>query len=180
MTALPVYFGDGRLGTAELCAAVLDGHLVPLGEGYVAADSVETAVLRAASLRPLLGSDAAATHGSAAWVLGASDAPPARHSLQRVTAQRTRHRLDPRYVYRDPLVPAEDLLWLDGAPVTTPARTIADLERDRVPDAERLVRGILALHPEALAAARDWLRSRPVPGKRAALARLRRYDEVTR
>ncbi|MFT4212149.1 MAG: SAM-dependent methyltransferase [Microbacterium sp.] len=181
MTWMPVYFADGRLGAAELCAAVLDGHLVRLGEGYVAADTVETMTLRAASLRPLTGTDAAATHTSAAWVLGARDRPPEHHSLQRVVPHRTRHRQDVRYLYRDPLIPAEDLLVLAGVAVTTPARTVADLLRDDEPDALSLVAGIRTAHPGALTDARAWFGRRPpMPGKRRALALLERYDEVTR
>ncbi len=181
MTVLPLYFVDGPLGTAELCAAVLDGHLVALGEGYVAADSVETAALRAASLRPLLDADAAATHASAAWVLSGDGPPPTRHSLQRISPHRTRRRGELRYTYRDPQIPEADLLRLAGAAVTTPARTIADLARDDVPGSRRMIAGILACHPDALADAREWFRMRPpMPGKRTAMARLRRYDEVTR
>src|SRR3546814_4417455 len=49
-----LYFAGSRLSQAELSAACLDGDLVPLGDGFVPADLIETTALRAASLRPVL------------------------------------------------------------------------------------------------------------------------------
>jgi hypothetical protein len=176
-----LYFGGDRLSEAELIAASLDGHLVRLGEGFVPADTVETAALRAASLSPLVGDDAAATHASAAWVLGASDEPPARHSIQRTSVHRTRHRLDARYVYRDPRIEPRDLIEVGGIAVTSPARTMVDLARDAEPDAAALVQRLVALYPGALSGAREWFFARgKIPGKRAGLALLRGYEDVTR
>jgi len=175
-----LYFGGDRLSEAELIAASLDGDLVRLGEGYVPADTVETAALRAASLAPLVGDDAAATHASAAWVLGGCGEPPARHSIQRIVAHRTRHRLDSRYVYRDPRIEADDLVRLGGVAVTTPARTIADLARDEDPDADALIAGLVRVHDGSLTAAFAWFAARgKLPGKRSALALLRRYQATT-
>ena len=85
-----------RLSAAELSAARLDGHLVELGEGYIPADAVETTHLRAASLAVLLGATLAATHLSAAWVYGAIDAAPPRHTVQRAVPRRIHHVIDRR------------------------------------------------------------------------------------
>jgi hypothetical protein len=171
-----LYFGGDRLSEAELIAASLDGHLVRLGEGYVPADTVETAALRAASLAPILGRDAAATHTSAAWILGGSDEPPARHTIQRIAAQRTRHRLDSRYIYRDPRIEPADLVEAGGVAVTSPARTVVDLARDGEPDAAATIERLIPLHPGALEGALAWFGARgKIPGKRAALALLARH-----
>src|SRR3546814_10427379 len=89
-----LYFAGSRLSQAELSAACLDGDLVPLGEGFVPADLIETTALRAASLRPVLGTSLAASHLSAAWVLGGIDDPPARHRVQRAVDRRLHHIID--------------------------------------------------------------------------------------
>ncbi|WP_460773831.1 hypothetical protein [Microbacterium sp. GXF7504] len=177
-----VYFAGELLSETELMAASLDGHLVRLGEGYVPADTVETAALRAASIAPFLGDDAAATHGSAAWILGGCDDPPVRHSVQRSVARRTRHRLDSRYVYRDPRIDPDDLVTLGGLAVTTPVRTVADLARDVGPGARDLVLGLARIHDDVVAQAIAWFAARgKLPGKRPALAFLADCQEdVTR
>jgi len=177
-----LYFAGDLLSETELIAASLDGHLVRLGEGFVPADTVETAALRAASIGPFLGDDAAATHASAAWILGACDEPPVRHSIQRCVAHRTRQRLDHRYRYRDPRVEDADLLRLGGLAVTTPTRTAADLAREEDEDAGVLLCGLARAHPGVLALAADWFLARgKMPGKRPALRLLARcQEEVTR
>ncbi len=161
-------------------AALLDGHLVRLGEGFVPADTVETAALRAASLAPLVGDDVAATHASAAWVLGGCEEPPDRHCIQRRVPHRTRQRLDARYVYRDPRIDAADLLHLGGIALTTPARTIADLARSADPGAAALIRELARVHAGALDAAIAWFTVRGrVPGKRTGLTLLRECASAT-
>lgn len=168
-----LYFAGDRLSESELWSARLDGHLVELGEGFVPADTVETSALRAASLAPITGTDAAATHASAAWVHGLIDDPPCRHSIQRITATRTRQRIGRRFVYRDPLVPDRDLWIISGVAVTSPERTLADLARSGEEDAERIVREIARTHPELAAPAREWLRScARMPNKRRAIGLL--------
>lgn len=179
MASSLLYFGGERLSEAELSAARLDGHLVALGDGYLAADAVESPALRAASLRPLLGDDTAATHESAAWILGAIDTPPARHSVQRIVAVRTRYRrTDPRCVYRTTLLPESDLIRIAGVAVASPVRTLVDLSRENADSPA--VRGILRMFPGAREGALARLSAHILPGKRAAIDRLGRYEEVTR
>ncbi len=190
-----LYYADERLSPAELSAARLDGHLVELGDAYIPADAVETAALRAGSLRDLLSDTLAATHVSAAWVHGAVSEPPARHTVQRAVERRLHHVIGRRLLYRDRPVAAADLQRLGGVWVTTPARTLADLAR--VPDdehaeaARRLADAVPGLVAEAIA----WMSSHgPLPHKRTALPFLRGlaarhelggadaadYDDVTR
>jgi hypothetical protein len=186
MTSPFVYLPGARLSQAELTAACLDGHVVALGEGFVPADVVESAALRGASVAGILGPSLAATHTTAAWILGGIDDPPARHTVQRAVAHRLHHVIHRRLAYRDPFVPPEDLLRVGGALVTTVARTAADLAR--TPDAAHVdaLRRWAAQDDAVLAAARSWLDGRPhIPHRRRAQALLRTLasadqEDVTR
>ena len=182
-----LYFTDDRLSPAELSAARLDGHLVELGDAYIPADAVETAALRAGSLRILLGETLAATHLSAAWVHGALHEPPARHTVQRAVSRRVHQVIGRRVVYRDPQVDDDDLQRIGGMLVTSPQRTLADLARvpdDTYAEAARLLSDAV---PGLAARAIEWFGIRGVvPNKRTAVAFLRGLaaregqDDVTR
>ncbi|WES65444.1 type IV toxin-antitoxin system AbiEi family antitoxin [Microbacter sp. GSS18] len=184
-----LFFAEDRLSTAELAAARLDGLLVELGEAYIPADAVETAALRAGSLVRLLGDARAASHLSAAWIHGALDGPPARHTVQRAVPHRLHASFDRRFVYRDPAIPPHDLVMVGGVHVTSPMRTIVDLARTPDPAhaeaALRMARSEPRLAGEALARVTA---SGPFPRKRAAVMLLRELtataaggqDEVTR
>jgi len=175
-----LYFAGDRLGPAELTAACLDGHLVDLGEGYIPADAVETAALRAASLGELLGADLAATHLSAAWIHGAIPEPPSRHTVQRAASRRLHHVLGRRIVYRDLQVDPDDLIRIGGVWVTSPPRTLADLARISDAPYEAAALAMAGAMPVARDAAIAWLCEHgPLPGKARALGMLRQ-DEVTR
>lgn len=168
-----LYFPSELLSRAELTAACLDGDLVGLGEGFVPADTIETAAMRAASLRPLVGERMAATHRSAAWVHGLIDEVPVRHDLQRISAHRLHEPVDRRFVYRDPRIPDEDLVRLGGVPVTTPGRTIADLARGTDETVHALLGQCAERAPHAAHGAIAWLAAkRRVPRRLAALALL--------
>lgn len=182
-----LYFAGDRLSAAELSAARLDGHLVELGEGYIPADAIETAGLRAASLRTILGDTLAATHVSAAWVFGALHDPPIRHTVQRAVARRLHHVIGRRFLYRDLCIEADDLLMLGGVRVTTPLRTLTDLARVDDDLHMRAARSMVATDPALAGSAIAALSARgPLPYKRMALERLREWtlsagqDEVTR
>lgn len=175
-----LYFPSEKLSRAELTAACLDGHLVGLGEGFVPADTIETAALRAASLGPLVGDRMAATHRSAAWVHGFVDEVPVRHDLQRISAHRLHEPVDRRFVYRDPRIPDEDLVRLGGVPVTTPARTVADIARGTDQTAHALLDQCVDRAPHAVHDGIAWLASkRRVPRRLAALALLEELVRTT-
>lgn len=178
-----VLFPNRGHSHAELSAARIDGRLVELGEGYIPADAVETPALRAASLTPVLGDRLAATHLTAAWVHGAVDELPARLHVQRAVPQRIRPVIDHRIVYRDSALRSQDVTGLGGVLVTTPARTLADLARDRVggaddgPTVDAIAR--LAADPAAARAAIvSLVLQDAVPGKPAALALLRGLEQA--
>jgi len=179
-----LYFPGERLSTAELSAARLDGDVVELGDAYIPADAVETQALRAGSLGEILGDSLAATHVSAAWIHGAVDEPPARHTVQRAVPHRLHHVIGRRIVYRDPFIPADELWRIGGFLVTDPRRTLADLARTPEPDCAEAAGRLADMMPGLAALAIAWFDDRPpVPHKRAALALLQSLaaqEDVTR
>ena len=173
-----LYFAGERLSAAELSAARLDGHLVELGEGYMPADAVETAAMRAASLGSLLGESMSASLMSAAWVWGAIDEPPMRHSAHRAVERRLHHVIARRLVLHDVFVPASGRVSIGGVWVTTPLQTLLDLARAWVdaPAEESMLQAMRATvahglaHPDhAVALLLDPPR---VPGHKAVIRAL--------
>jgi hypothetical protein len=170
MSSLFLYFPGERLSNAELSAACLDGHLVELGEGYVPADTIETAALRAASLRAVVSPELAAIMESAAWIHGAVDEPPSRHRVQRTSPRRLHEPIGRRFVYRDSQLPEEHVMRIAGVAVATPARTAADLARSATPSDLAALRGFADLDPSILPDACRLLRGAlRIPHKRSAL-----------
>ena len=172
MPASPfLYFADARLSRAELCAARLDGHVVEVDDAYIPADAVETAALRAGSLRDILGATLAASHLTAAWVHGALLEPPRRHTVQRAVERRLHHVFGRRIRYRDSAVEDADVWILGGVRVTSPSRTLIDLAR--VPDDAyaAAARALADVTPGLAREAIDRITTRTrLPHKRAAVA----------
>ncbi|MET2012685.1 hypothetical protein ABXJ56_14155 [Microbacterium chocolatum] len=178
-----LYFAGDRLSHAELTAACLDGDVVEIGEGYAPADTVETVALRAASLRPLLRDDLAASHLTAAWIHGGLVDPPGRHTVQRASPQRRRALVSRRLHYRDIRVSPGDLLRCGGTLVTSPARTLADLLREGSADYAAAARAYAVAVPAVLEEARCWLEASSLPyvrRAREALTALAGQLDVTR
>ncbi|MEX0151592.1 type IV toxin-antitoxin system AbiEi family antitoxin [Microbacterium sp. LMI1-1-1.1] len=168
-----LFFPGDPLTESELRAACLDGLLVPLGAGFMHADAAETAWMRAASLRPLLGDALAATRLTAAWIHGALDVEPVRHEVQRAVPRRSTDARRLSVAYRDMQIDDGDLETVAGVRVTSVARTLADLARSEDPvhleAASRWRDGDRA----AVIRAREWLAgARRFPGKRRAAALL--------
>ncbi|MDQ1084251.1 MULTISPECIES: hypothetical protein [Microbacterium] len=163
-----LFFVDERLSLAELSAACLDGLLVPLGEGFIPADAVETPWMRARSLLPLLGERWAAVRRTAAWIHGAVDEEPFPHHVQRAGSTRVRARSDARVVFHDVRLEPADIRSLAGVHLSSPERTLADLARSGD-------EGEVAL-------AREWARHDPQLGNAAAswLARHPRFPHARR
>ena len=173
-----LYFAGERLSEAELSAARLDGHLVDLGEGYMPADAVETAAMRAASLGSLLADAMAASLLSAAWIWGAIDEPPTRHSAHRAVERRLHHVIDRRLVLHDVAVPAAGRVRIGGIWVTTPLQTLLDLARAWVdaPSGDAMLHALRAIVARGLANPLEAIeqlsaRSR-MPGKKAVITAL--------
>ncbi len=178
-------FAGERLSLAELTAARLDGDLVELGEGFLAADAPETVILRARSLAPILNPAMALTHSSAAWVHGALAEPPARHRLQRAVPWRPHHRWSRRFLYHDALLDPADVVTVGGALLTSTTRTVVDLLRRSAPGDCGVAQAFLDHDPALAAAAETWAREHPryagLQKLRSGLAAWRSaQDEVTR
>jgi len=156
-----LFFPGERLALTELSAACLDGVLVPLGEGFIPADAVETAWMRARSLAPLLGQRWAAVRTSAAWVHGGMPAEPSRHHLQRAGMARVRAHHTARAAYHDVRLPAADTTALAGVHLSTPGRTLADLARSGDERERAVASSWAASDPEARAQAGAWLARHP-------------------
>lgn len=186
MTSPFVFFAHDRLSPAELSAARLDGHLVELGEGYLLADAVETVAMRAASLAPLLREHHAASLLSAAWVHGAIDEPPARHTACRANGHRRSEMSHPRVVVLETTVDPADVVVYGDVRVTSAARTLADLARAAVSDQRGLTRAARIAAQQMVsralsspeAAAESLKRSRRLPpGGRDALRFLAELED---
>lgn len=156
-----LYFPGERLSLSELTAACLDGLLTPIGEGFMPADAVETAWMRARSLAPLASDRWAVVRVSAAWVHGAVASEPVRHHLQRASAVRVRPVRAAGVVVHDVRIPPGDVVTIAGIRVTTPERTLVDLSRsldaDDLADALRWARAA----PDVRDDARAWLARHP-------------------
>lgn len=178
MASAHLYFPGDRLSGAELTAASLDGHLVPLGDAYIPADAAETATLRAGSLAPLLGDALVATGLTAAWIHGGTAWPTARHRVQRRGPRRVHHVIDRRLDFHDTRVADDALMRLGGVWTTTPARTLADLARVGSGRELEVARALLELGAVRVEDALDSLTAAgPLPGKRGALALLHAWQQ---
>lgn len=156
-----LFFPGERLALSELSAACLDGMLVPLGEGFIPADAVETPWMRARSLSPLLAERWAGVRLTAAWVHGGMPREPVRHHLQRVVSTRTRAHHATRAVFHDVRLPAADVVVLAGVHVSTPGRTLADLARSSVESERAVAREWAASDAHARKEAEAWLERHP-------------------
>lgn len=181
-----LYLVGERLSQAELTAARIDGDLVEVGDAFMPADAVETAQLRAGSLRALVPPRLAATRATAAWVHGAIAEAPLRHCVQRATPSRIHHVLDRRLQYSDRPLPADHVMTIAGVAVTIPERTLTDLVRDHQGGDARagaLAEAMIAWEPGLAQRTALWLAAAPpMHNKRPALRRLREraQEEVTR
>jgi len=165
------------LTETELSAAVLDGELYRVGEGFRPIDLPLDAAARAASLREILVHARVAAGPTAAWIWGAGDDPGTPYPVIVPRDSSVAHPsgvgsfLVTTRVMR--LTPGE-IIPLGGVPVTSALRTAMDLLCDEAWDyspgvIDELVR--LAGADVATLAAELRARSRLV-GRGRALARL--------
>lgn len=122
------------LPAAELSAARLDGELFAVDESWVCADEPDRPELRARALAALLPRSAAAGRLvmmglTAAWLHGATDAPPWRHEVCSRHEARASLRLPQRFLLHELSVDDAEECRIGGLRVTTPARTAFDVGR---------------------------------------------------
>lgn len=165
-----------ELPLAELCAARLDGELMPCAGRYVPIDAPDAPEVRAAVVHAGRSRRVIVERRSAAWVHGVVDTPPVLDQLC-VSASARTHR-GPLAGLREVRFGPGDLVGYDGVLVTGALRTAVDLvrtateeEHDGDRDALRSLLRMAGLRPEeaAVALATRW----KLPGKARALERLR-------
>lgn len=160
-----------RLSLTELGAARLDGHVVEVGEGFIPADTVEEAEVRAIGVAALIPQGTAAAGPTAAWIHGAGDQPPGIHHVRRTSATRRASHFDQRVVLHERRAPADDVQMVAGIPVTTPLATAWDLlfEVALGTPQERWLTGLIAAQPTLWSALnRRVEQSGRRPGRRRA------------
>lgn len=129
------------LSTTELRAAVLDGELLTLGDGFAPLDLPVTSADRARTLTPTLGDRRVIlADRTAAWVWGwCRESGPLSTCVSiaaRIPSPERR-----RLGAREAVIEDDEWCLLDGVRVTTPSRTLIDLAR-HAPDAS--IVGVLA------------------------------------
>lgn len=133
---LPSVLSTGFLPVAELYAAARDGDLVKFDDVFICVDEPDRRELRASTLASELPRLPAARHlvaigWSAAWIYGAIDDPPWQHEVCVRADERATLRLPPRFHSRELRLADSDETRIAGLRVTTPARTVRDLELKR-------------------------------------------------
>jgi len=177
MARLAPVLHPGDLPLAELCAARLDGELVAVDEAFVAVDTAIIASVRATAAARDWSPRLIAEQGTAAWIWGATPAPPPRHQLCASLERRARPPTPARCVLREVVIDDDEILLTAGVPVTAPLRTLVDIARFSPqfgPTEQATVRELARLAGATLAECRGALdRRRNLPGKRLAWARIR-------
>lgn len=175
---LPSILSAHDLPVAELTAARLDGELFRVDDAFAPVDEIEQPAHRAAAVRASVPDRLIAEQRSAAWIWGALDLPPTHHELCIATGVRSHSPGVAWMRIREVVVDPSEVIVIAGLQVTTPLRTIVDLARfsPMFGEAEkRMVAWLMQHHGLGLADCEaDIDRRRNLPGKRRALARLRR------
>ena len=175
MFSVPPLLTSVVLPRAELSAARLDGELFPVDDGWVCADEPDSPELRARALGALLPRSVASGRLvmiglTAAWLHGATDAPPPRHEVCSRSDERAGVRLPHRFVLRELSLADEEECRIGPLRVTTPARTAFDIGR-REPLGQRdlLVLQALVLRYRIVPSDLVGVRATPLPGRRRSL-----------
>lgn len=117
------------LPLAELCALRLDGELFAIDEFFTPIDQPDDPAQRARSLAIHCQDRLIAEQRSAAWIWGASDLPPSKHTLCASIGARARPPHVQRALAREVVIDDDEWIQLGGVRVTLPLRTIIDLAR---------------------------------------------------
>jgi hypothetical protein len=164
------------LPIAELCAARMDGELYSIDGGFSPVDLPDSPEQRARALSELCSDRLIAEQGSAAWIWGASDSPPARHELCASLGARAKSAIPRRATVREVVIDEHSVAELGGIRVTTPLRTILDLARFSDAFAaetqEQVARLMSTFGIELGVCIAELDARRNLPGKRRAIARL--------
>ncbi|NRD25949.1 type IV toxin-antitoxin system AbiEi family antitoxin [Frigoribacterium sp. VKM Ac-2836] len=125
---LPAVLTTDDLPEAELRAAALDGQVYAVGDSWRSVAEIDDHVGRAISVGLTLGAGVVAAERTAAWVWGARGSAPLPHFGLVVSPARVKHR-GRGSVVRQVVIDDDEIVQVNGAAVTTPARTVVDLAR---------------------------------------------------
>ncbi len=153
----------------------LTGAIVPCGPGFRGLGWPETPTVRLAALAEWLRPHQAVTHGTAAWVWGASRTAGDAIEITMVAGRRRPITTAPEVRVRELRVAPDDLERLGDFDVTTPLRTAIDLlyRSEAFTPADAIACRLLAFRfPGGLHRIRAHIGSRRRPGRTMALERL--------
>jgi hypothetical protein len=174
---LPPVLSAHDLPVAELFAARLDGELFRIDDCFAPIDEIVQPEHRALALRSGLPERLIAEQRSAAWIWGATDAPPVHHQLCVAPGARISAPPVGWMRVREVVITASELTTIGGMQVTNPLRTVIDLARfsESFGEAEaRIVTVLARLADLGLGECLDDMNGRRnLPNKRQAIERLR-------
>ncbi|WP_157372760.1 hypothetical protein [Agromyces sp. Root81] len=180
MARLPSVLGTDDLPLAELCAARIDGEVVPIDDGWAPVDEPDLPGLRAAAVALRAPRVLVIERLSAAWVHGALPAPP---SIAQFCVPRTARVAvfsAPRLVVREVVIAGADIIDYPSARCTSPGRTGFDLLREAAAtdaDPEPVVVELCRMHPGLASELRTRLIDAVrMPHRSLALDRLGRVE----
>jgi hypothetical protein len=180
MARLPAVLGTDHLPLAELCAARLDGELFAIDDGWAPIDEPDLPAFRAAVTALRVPRALIIERGSAAWVHGAVDAPPAIAQFCVPLTARIAVLPERRATVREVRIDDDEVIRFGGARCTSVVRTAFDLLRDPGLDDDMAVEVTAALLMPRRAVV-DELAAKlegafRMPYRAAALARLGRVE----
>jgi hypothetical protein len=171
--------GNDSFSLAELSACALDGDLFPIDVAYVLSDLPDDVEVRARIITSHVDNRCVAAGWSAAWVHGATQRSPSRHTVALRNGLRLRLSPALHFDIAQMSFEARDVAGTVGAHRTTPLRTAIDLARF-VSEDVRLTAALATLLRMPQAAAEGWPgvcqaleRGRNLPYKQRAYRRLK-------
>ena len=180
MAKLPNVLSIDDLSLAELCAARIDGELMPIGDGWAPVDEPDLPSLRAAAVALRAPRALVIERRSAAWVHGGLASPPALAQFCVPRTARVAAVSGPRLVVREVAIEADEITEFAFARCTTTVRTAFDLLREHTEhdlEVEGIVATLCANDPALAALVRGRLDgANRMPHRALALRRLDRVE----
>ncbi len=129
MRLLEDFYIKGSFSLAELMACVRDGEMSTVDSGFILSDVPDDIWVRARVVGSVVDARCIAASWSAAWVHGAIQEPPVRHTVALRDGLRMRFAPGQRYDIAQMSFDRVDVMGGEGSYVTTPLRTAIDLAR---------------------------------------------------
>lgn len=171
---LPAVLTENDLPGPELRAAALDGQVYPVGDAWRSVAEIDDSDGRAIAAGRALGSGVVLAEGTAAWVWGAHGVAPRPHTGFVASPARVKHQ-ERGSVIRQVVIDEDEIVFVQGVAVTTPARTVVDLVRDDAWTSrhETMARDVSAQHSVRRSTALELLDRRGrLPHRRRSVERL--------